>query len=256
MKALLFAMAVAAFPATAAPVQVDLELVLAVDTSRSMDWDELEIQREGYVKALQHPAVTSAFEMGPLGRVAVTFMEWGGPFRTKVLVDWTLIEGREDALAFAATLQEAKIGNLRGTSISHAMLRAKELIETNAFEGTRKVIDISGDGPNNRGRPVLEARAEVAAAGIEINGLPFMVKEARGLYSIPDLDIYYEECVITGESAFVIPIFRMDKLVASIRQKLVLEISGLQPERPVRLRKASRMDCMIGEKLRERQWQQ
>jgi len=83
-----------------------------------------------------------------------------------------------------------------------------------------------------------------------------MVKEARGLYSIPDLDIYYEECVITGESAFVIPIFRMDKLVASIRQKLVLEISGLQPERPVRLRKASRMDCMIGEKLRERQWQQ
>jgi len=256
MKALLFAMAVLVAPARAELVHVDLELVLAVDTSRSMDRDELRIQRQGYVLALEHPAVTSAFQMGPLGRVALTFMEWGGPFHSKVLVDWTLIESREDALAFAMELRKAPINNLRGTSISHAMIRAKEMIETNQFEGTRKVIDISGDGPNNRGRPVVETRDEVAAAGIEINGLPFMVKRASGLFSIPDLDIYYEDCVITGDSAFVIPISRMDKLVASIRQKLVLEISGFQPERPARLRKVARIDCLIGEKLRARQWQE
>ncbi|MEM7614663.1 MAG: DUF1194 domain-containing protein, partial [Pseudomonadota bacterium] len=105
--------------------------------------------------------------------------------------------------------------------------------------------------------PVLEVRAEVAAMGIEINGLPFMVKEPGGSYSIRDLDLYYEDCVITGESAFVIPIARMDRLVASIRQKLVLEVSGQAPPAQARIRPAAGpTDCMIGEKLRlQREWQ-
>ncbi|MEO0389069.1 MAG: DUF1194 domain-containing protein [Pseudomonadota bacterium] len=233
---------------------VDLELVLAVDVSRSMDFDELSLQREGYAKALEHPAVTSAFGMGRLGRIALMYFEWGGPGNTRVLVDWTVMSGPGDAHAAAAQLRAAPIGGLRGTSISGAMETAAAWIEGNRFDGTRRVVDISGDGPNNRGRPVTEVRAELAAKGIEVNGLPFMVKAPGGAYSIPDLDFYYEDCVITGDSAFVIPIQDMTRLVGSIRQKLVLEIAGLQPERRARLRKASVTDCMIGEKLR-RQWE-
>ncbi|MEM8788484.1 MAG: DUF1194 domain-containing protein [Pseudomonadota bacterium] len=247
------ALAVALLTGAANAEPVDLELVLAVDTSRSMDFEELVLQREGYAAALEHPAVSTALNMGPLGRAAIMYFEWGGPGRTRVLVDWTIVEGPEDAAAIAAKLREAPIRGLRGTSISGAMEAAAEALETNAYHGTRRVIDISGDGPNNRGRPVAEVRDEVAAKGIEINGLPFMVKEPGGAYSIPDLDIYYETCVIAGESAFVIPIFEMSRLVASIRQKLVLEISG-QPGPPnTRLRPATAADdCLIGEKLRRR----
>ncbi|MEM9778614.1 MAG: DUF1194 domain-containing protein [Pseudomonadota bacterium] len=243
-------------PATA-ETPVDLELVLAVDTSRSMDLDELTLQREGYAAALASPAVTSALQMGPLGRTALLYFEWGGPGRTRVLIPWTLIETPEDAAAVAQSLRDQPIRGLRGTSISGAMEQAAAWINDNAYEGRRKVIDISGDGPNNRGRPVLEVRAEVAAMGIEINGLPFMVKEPGGSYSIRDLDLYYEDCVITGESAFVIPIARMDRLVASIRQKLVLEVSGQAPPAQARIRPAAGpTDCMIGEKLRlQREWQ-
>ncbi|MHA3978266.1 DUF1194 domain-containing protein [Halovulum sp. GXIMD14794] len=230
---------------------VDLELVLAVDTSRSMDFDELRLQREGYAMALEHPAVTSALSMGQLGRAAIMYFEWGGVGRHRVLVDWTLIETPEDAAAAARKLRTQPLSAQRGTSISSALEQAAYWIETNAYDGRRKVIDVSGDGPNNRGRPVVEVRAEVAALGIEVNGLPFMLKEPTGVYAIPDLDIYYETCVITGESAFVIPIFEIDRLVASIRQKLVLEISGNMP--PPRLRRASATDCLIGEKLRRQQ---
>ena len=250
---------VSLFCASAAEAEtaVDLELVLAVDTSRSMDRDELTLQREGYAAALEHPAVASALASGPLGKAAIMYFEWGGPGWHRVLVPWTLIETPEDARAVAATLRTQPIAGQRGTSISDAMERAAERIETNAFEGTRKVIDISGDGPNNQGRPVLEVRAEVAAKGIEINGLPFMIKEPGGAYSIEDLDIYYETCVITGENAFVIPIFRMDRLVASIRQKLVLEVSGRPGPPNTRVRPAlAATDCMIGEKLRNRrEWE-
>ncbi len=243
------------FLAQAVPAQtkVDLELVLAVDTSRSMDHDELTLQREGYAAALEHPAVTSALSMGELGKTAIMYFEWGGPGWHRILVPWTVVETPEDAAAIAAILRAKPIAGQRGTSISDAIEQAATRIEANDFEGARKVIDISGDGPNNQGRPVTEVRDEVAALGIEVNGLPLMVKEPGGSYSIPDLDIYYETCVITGQSAFVIPIFEMSRLVASIRQKLVLEISGLPGPPNTRLRRASSAtDCLIGEKLRSR----
>lgn len=231
-----------------ASLPVDLELVLAVDTSRSMDYDELRLQRDGYAQALEHPAVTSALAMGRLGRAAILYFEWGGVDRHRVLIDWTLIETPQDAARVAAQLRSQPMLAQRGTSISSAMEQAAHWIETNDYEGTRKVIDISGDGPNNRGRPVVEVRSEVAAKGIEVNGLPFMIKVPSGAYAIPDLDIYYETCVITGESAFVIPIYEIERLIVSIRQKLVLEISGQMP--PARMKRASAMDCLIGEKLR------
>ncbi|MEM8871408.1 MAG: DUF1194 domain-containing protein [Pseudomonadota bacterium] len=238
-------------PPASAETAVDLELVLAVDTSRSMDLEELTLQRQGYAAALESPAVTSALQMGPLGRTALLYFEWGGPGRSRVLIPWTLVATAEDSAEIARKLRAQPISGLRGTSISGAMEQAAEWIEENNYTGTRRVIDISGDGPNNRGRPVLEVRAEIAAKGIEVNGLPFMLKEPGGFYSIPDLDIYYEDCVITGESAFVIPIAELDRLVASIRQKLVLEISGLPGPPNERIRAArTETDCMIGEKLR------
>ncbi|NNU78909.1 DUF1194 domain-containing protein [Halovulum dunhuangense] len=228
---------------------VDLELVLAVDVSRSMDEDELILQREGYASALEHPAVSSALTMGREGRAAILFMEWGGPGAHRVLVDWTVIDSPESAAAIASTLRFAPVRSLRGTSISSALERAALEIDSNAFDGTRRVVDVSGDGPNNAGRPVAEVRDELAAAGIEINGLPFMFKRPDGVYSIPDLDLYYEDCVIAGDSAFVIPIYELERLVVSIRQKLVLEVSGLRPPTE-RLRPASLSDCLMGEKRR------
>ncbi|MEO0913519.1 MAG: DUF1194 domain-containing protein, partial [Pseudomonadota bacterium] len=160
-------LALVASPSDAEPMPVDVELVLAVDVSRSMDFDELTLQREGYAAALEHPAVTSAFGMGPEGRVALMMFEWGGPGQKRVLLDWTVMTGAADAARAAARLRATPVGNLRGTSISAAMEIAAEALQTNEFIGTRRVIDISGDGPNNRGRPVAEVRDEVAAQGIE-----------------------------------------------------------------------------------------
>lgn len=237
-----------------AQTKVDLELVLAVDVSRSMDPDELRIQRYGYAEALEHPAVSSALSMGPLGRTAILIFEWGGPGAHRVLVDWTLVEGPEDAARVAAELRAQPVYGQRGTSISSALERAADWLDTNGYDGTRRVIDVSGDGPNNGGRPVDVVRDEVAARGIEINGLPFMVKEPGGGYTIPDLDLYYQDCVIAGDQAFVIPIHEMERLVISIRQKLVLEISGLGPPARETLRRVALTDCQIGEKLR-RQWE-
>ncbi len=258
-KAKLFLILLCAASVSAGPspakMPVDIELVLAVDTSLSMDYDELKLQREGYAQALEHPAVTSALTAGALGRVALMVFEWGGPGSERVLIDWTLIESHEDAVAVAAQLRNKSIQGLRGTSISGAMIAASVWIDSNDYEGRRKVLDISGDGPNNRGRPVNMVRDELAARGIEINGLPFMFKQPDGTYSIPDLDLYYQDCVISGDSAFVIPIFEIERLVVSIRQKLVLEVSGKRPPARPRLRKASAFDCLIGERL-QRQRQQ
>lgn len=237
-----------------AQTRVDVELVLAVDTSRSMDFDELRIQREGYASALEHPAVTSVFAMGPQGRIALAYFEWGGLGQVNLLVDWTILESPEDAAKVARTLRSFPVYGQRGTSISGAIEWGMNMISENEFDGTRRVIDVSGDGPNNSGRPVLFARDQAAALGITINGLPFMIKDPSGPYSIPDLDLFYQDCVITGENAFVIPVYEMERLVISIRQKLVQEISGLRPPRTEKLHKASYSDCLIGEKMR-RNWE-
>jgi Protein of unknown function (DUF1194) len=237
-----------------AEMPVDVELVLAVDTSRSMDFEELEIQREGYASALEHPAVTSVFGMGRHGKVALTYFEWGGLGQVNILIDWTVLSTPEDAAKLAEVLRSKPVYGQRGTSISGAIEWGVNMIEANGFEGDRKVIDVSGDGPNNSGRNITFARDLAARKGVTVNGLPFMIKRPDGPFSIPDLDIYYEDCVITGDEAFVIPVYEMERLVTSIRQKLVLEISGLQPPEDERVYKAGRTDCMIGEKLR-RSWE-
>ena len=182
---------------------VDLELVLAVDVSRSMDPEEQRIQRTGYIEALRHPDVIDAAMSGPLGRIAVTYFEWAGPGDRTMIVPWTVIGGAADADAFAARLETAATTRISGTSISGAILYGGGLFGK-AFNGYRRTIDISGDGPNNAGPPVVEARDWIVSRGVTVNGLPMMLNRptAFGPYGIPNLEIYYEDCVIGGPGAF------------------------------------------------------
>jgi hypothetical protein len=245
----------AAFSAAASTdTAVDLELVLAVDISRSMDPDELQVQRDGYVKALTHPDIIAAITHGPRKRIALSYVEWAGPAMQYVAVDWRVIDGVASAQAFADALAQAPIQSFRGTSISGGITFIKGRFEGNGFEAPRHVIDVSGDGPNNMGMPIELAREDVVAAGITINGLPIMIKQTGDFLSVDDLDVYYQDCVIGGPGAFLLVIRSADQFEEAIRRKLVLEIADRAPP-PLLIRAAStkRIDCMIGEKLR-RKW--
>lgn len=240
-----------------AQMPVDLELVLAVDVSGSMDRDEQAIQRRGYIEAFSHPDIVNAVRSGPFGRIAVTYVEWAGAGAQSVTVPWTLIEDRGTAEAFATRLAEASIARIRGTSISGAMMFTAPLFAANDFQGLRLVIDISGDGPNNAGAPVMPAREAVVDAGIVINGLPIAIK-APGYSAIggSDLVAYYRDCVIGGPGAFVIPVTEPAQLAEAIRRKLVLEIAGQPPQLILAAQTADPppIECTIGERLR-RMWE-
>ena len=257
LRSFLTAAAVAAtwLPATAQETDVDLELVLAVDVSRSMDPAEQELQKAGYIAALKHPEVIGAIGSGFLGRIAVTYVEWAGPGSQAIIAPWTVVDGAKTASGFAASIAGRPISNLHGTSISGALAHASRLFEGNGFRGARQVIDVSGDGPNNMGFPVLEARRAVLERGITINGLPIMLHaDYFGGYSIRELDVYYEDCVIGGPGAFLITVENIDRIAEAIRRKLVLEIAGVPPriERAQFAERRPRIDCLIGEKLRRR----
>ena len=232
---------------------VDVELVLAVDVSQSMDYGEHELQRAGYIAALQHPQVLSAIRGGIYGRVAIAYVEWGAT--QTVMTPWTLIEDAASAKDFAAALAGEPIRTISGTSISGALAFAAGLFEGSGYEGLRRVIDVSGDGPNSAGAPVVAARDAALAQGLIVNGLPIMLREpSYTFYSIPDLDLYYADCVIGGPGSFVLPVDDPAQLADAIRQKLVLEIAGAPPRAtPVaETRREPRIDCLIGEKLRQR----
>jgi hypothetical protein len=258
LGAALAVLALAALPAgsdAAALEPVDVELVLAVDVSQSMDFGEHELQRQGYVDALSHPQVLSAIRGGIYGRVAITYVEWGAT--QTVMAPWTLLEDAAGARRFAQALASEPIRTIHGTSISGALGFAASLFEGNGYEGIRQVIDVSGDGPNSSGEPVVPTRDAVLEQGFIVNGLPIMLREpAYTFYSIPDLDIYYADCVIGGPGSFVLPVDDASQLADAIRQKLVLEIAGAPPRftPAVETGRAPRIDCLIGEKLRGR-WQ-
>lgn len=239
--------------AVAADTKVDLELVLAVDVSRSMDIDELIVQRDGYAAAFRHPDVVSAIRSGPLQSIAVTYVEWAGPDHQVTVLPWTLIDDDVAARGFADRLLSSPPGRYTGTSISGGLMFSAAAFAANGFAGDRRIIDVSGDGPNNRGVPVLPVRAKIIADGITINGLPLVVKAPSGPYSIDNLDVYYEDCVIGGPGAFLIPVHDMSQLAGAIRRKLVLEIAGAAKIIPAsEAARMPRVDCMIGEKLIER----
>src|ERR1700761_5853574 len=236
---------------------VDIELVLAVDVSYSMDMDELAIQREGFAQAIVSKDFLQALKSLPNGRVAITYFEWAASSDQKIIIPWRLIDGPETADAVSAEIMKTPVRRASRTSISGAINFAMPLFEQDSYHGLRRVIDISGDGPNNAGEPVLGARDAALAKGITINGLPIMVKEPTySTMDIDNLDWYYEDCVIGGPGSFVVSIKDRDKFKEAIRTKLLLEVAGRTPERPtVRVaEKEPRVSCLIGEKIWQDRW--
>jgi len=236
---------------------VDVELILAVDVSYSMDMDELAIQREGYAQAIISKEFLQALKTGPNGKIAVTYFEWAASSDQKIIIPWRVIDGPETADAVANEIMKTPIRRASRTSISGAIYFAMPLFDENPYRGLRRVIDISGDGPNNNGAPVTGARDTALAKGITINGLPIMVKEpSYSTMDIDNLDFYYEDCVIGGPGSFVVSIKDRDKFKEAIRTKLLLEVAGRTPERrivPV-ADKEPRVPCLIGEKIWQDRW--
>jgi hypothetical protein len=222
-----------AVPAAAQEVPVDLELVLAVDISGSVDEIEALLQREGYIAALRHPQVIEAIEGGMYGRIAVIYVEWAGDYYQRTMLDWSLLDGAESATAFADALSESPLATAHWTSISGAIDYAVPLFDNNGFEGFRRVIDVSGDGHNNRGRPVEDARDAAIAAGITINGLPIVNDRPNPWGGRPpiNLDLYYEQRVIGGPGAFMVVAENYTSFASAILSKLLLEIAGDPPSK-------------------------
>jgi hypothetical protein len=236
---------------------VDIELVIAVDVSYSMDLDELAVQREGYAQAIVSKEFLQAMKSGPTSKVAVTYFEWSASSDQKIIIPWRVIDGPESADAVASEIMKAPVRRGSRTSISGAINFAMPLFEENPYRGLRRVIDISGDGPNNSGEPVTGPRAAALEKGITINGLPIMVKEpSYATMDIDNLDFYYEDCVIGGPGSFVVAIKDREKFKEAIRTKLILEVAGRTPEHrivPV-AGKEPRVPCMIGEKMWQDRW--
>lgn len=209
--------------AMAEPLEVDLELILAVDVSRSIDYDEHILQRQGYIAAFRHHDLMRAIESGPFGRIAVVYYEWAGPAHQSVAVPWSVIDDRPDAEAFADKLAAQPILPEAGTSISASLAFAERLFPVSGVHGLRRAIDISGDGANNDGPPVASVRSRLIAQGVTINGLPI---ERDGRTEVTD---YYEQSVIGGPGAFTITVGDQSQFAEAIRRKLVLEIAWRMP---------------------------
>ncbi len=211
------AAAVVPWPARATPV--DVELVLAVDCSGSIDSDEFALQIQGYAAALTNPAVVRTIQSGSLGAIAVTYVQWSGPFIHSQAVGWTVIKDAKSAAEFAAAMIAVPrriFGG--GTSLSGAIDFAQSLFASSGFEGTRRTIDISGDGINNSGRRSDDARDDAVRAGFTVNGLPILT-------DVPDLDRYYQDHVIGGPGAFVIPAKDFASFAQAILDKLIREVA-------------------------------
>jgi hypothetical protein len=239
--------------AARAETEVDLALVIAVDISYSMDPDELALQRQGFAEAFRAHEVQDAIRRGMLGRIAVVYFEWAGSWDQRIVVPWSILDGPEAADVFAEKIAAQPVRRAQRTSISGAIDFGVKLFGESHVEAMRQVMDISGDGPNNQGRPVMAARAEALAKGITINGLPIMLK-APGYLDIHDLDLYYRDCVIGGQGAFIVPAREREQFRAAIKTKILLEVAGRAPREPL-IRPAqaeARMNCLIG----ENQWRE
>jgi hypothetical protein len=241
MKALavlapLIVMVALARPVPAEPFNVDLELVLAVDVSRSVDPGEADLQRTGYVSAFRHPSVIGAIKHGPLGKISVVYLEWGSYGNTHLVVDWTLIQDKSSAEHFAHKLEKTPRLVAGRTSLSGAMDFGAALLDGNTYNGKRRVIDISGDGANNSGDLVDMARDRTIAKGITINGLPILNDREgpMGRPQVAGLDLYYRNCVIGGRGAFHIVARSFKDFSRAVLRKLILEIAGRAPGSPWR----------------------
>lgn len=212
--------------AAPAQVKVDLELILMVDGSGSIDDDEFILQRLGYAKAFRNPRVAAAIRNGPLGKIAVAYVEWTGPLLQVPIIDWSVLHDAASIEAFATRLE---IGPRElfsgGTAVGNAILYGAQSINANGFAGKRRVIDVSGDGPTNRGFPAALARDQVVAQGFTVNGLPILT-------NYPGLDVFFLDNVIGGPGAFSIPAKTFKDFNSAILTKLIREIAGHHRPRP------------------------
>lgn len=251
-----------AAPLAARAEVVDVELILAVDVSLSMSPGELAIQRDGYAAALTSEQVINAIRDGVHGRIAITYVEWAGVTVQNVVVPWTIVSSLEEAQAFAEKLTLHPSNSARRTSISGALTFAGDMFAESPHRGMKRVVDISGDGPNNQGGLVVPARDALVEQGITINGLPLMTTGGfSSVYDLADLDLYYENCVIGGPGAFMIPVNDWAQFPEAVRRKLVLELAGgpgsALPAHARIVPAAARdsADCEVGEKMwRDRTW--
>ncbi len=244
------------------PVTVDVELVLAVDVSYSMDPEEQRLQRDGYIQAITSPDFLKALQAGSYGKIAIAYMQWASAYDQDVLIPWTLIDGPASAKAFAEKLMEAPYRRARRTSISGAIDAAMKTFDKNGYNGVRRVIDVSGDGTNNDGRPVTIARDDAVREGVTINGLPLLIRPSSYSYGdIANLDEYYEDCVIGGTGAFMIPIKDRENFVRATKTKLIMEIAETTPvideNASLILRtqqREPRVSCTVGENMWRDRW--
>ncbi len=222
--------AIAAGVAKAQPAaSADVLLVLAIDVSRSVTDDEAVLQREGYRSAMIDPAVLAAIAGGALGAIAVAYFEWASYQFQDLVIPWTRIAGPADAQAWADRLEHSPRQSVSWTSISGALAFAGRLLASSPFEGTRRVVDVSGDGANNNGPPAEEERDRLVAAGVTINGLPIINRHPRFGRLELDVDKYYGASVIGGVGAFLVVAEDFADFANAIKRKLVQEIAGNAP---------------------------
>jgi hypothetical protein len=218
---------VAARPVRANAEPVDVLLVFAVDVSRSIDEDEAKLQREGYRSAMTDPRVLAAIRSGTLGAIAVLYLEWASADYQRIVIPWTKIDGPEAANRWADTLAAAPRVSMNWTSIFGAIEASMRALNDSPFEGTRRVIDISGDGVNNSGGPVTLMRDLAVDAGITINGLPIL--NDRSPFGRPQnmtLDQYFQDFVIGGPGSFMIAAEDFNAFKDAVLRKMVREISA------------------------------
>lgn len=243
-------------PGPARALDVDLELVLAVDVSGSIEKDEAELQREGFVQAFRNEAVIRAVTSGEHKRIAVTYVEWAGTGHQRMGIDWRIIDSVKAAHGFADELSGLPFASALWTSISGAIDFGMERLRASPHRSKRRVIDISGDGANNHGEAVLPARDRAVRQGVTINGLPIVNGRPSpyGMPQLPNLDWYFEDCVIGGPGAFLVVADGFADFGRAIKRKLIREIAGLGgPRHQASLLHQARMEarppCDAGEQM-------
>jgi len=232
-------------PARAADAagRVDIALVLAADVSRSITTDEFQLQRQGYAAAISSPDVVKAIRAGTHGAIAVTFVEWSGATEQQIVVDWQIVRDQASAKSFADTLLAAPRNFYGRTSISAALDFAMSRLKEAGVKAERQVIDVSGDGTNNAGRPLEDARAAALAAGVTINGLA-IINERAELYGgfsghtqpPGGLPNWYRDNVTGGPGSFLLVVADFESFGEAMTNKLLNEIAGLRPARAYALK--------------------
>ncbi len=217
-------------------MEVDLELVLAVDVSSSVDEVEARLQKNGYLQALVHPYVIDAIRSGPKGRIAVIYIEYAGKSFQRVVADWTILQGLKSAEAFTQLLAKSPVSSAPSTSISALIDFSVQQIMNNAYSAQRAIIDVSGDGPNSDGRNVWDARDDAVSRGITINGLPILSSrpDPKGFAPSVGVTNHYRRFVIGGPDSFLIGVNEFENFAPALVKKLVREI--LDPARKLSMK--------------------